>query len=347
MKKGFTLVELLAVIVILAVVALIAMPTIMKMVDESKEKAAIQSVNGILEAGNNYVVDEALSQNPKTKITLDLKNTDLEYKGTRPEKGTLLIKEGKMSVIAKIGKYCVEKKFNEESPKIIESETCEIGESEIIKYEGKIALNTSGNDCVTDSTKTCTTEETKTGLKVSVNVNDNENYEFYVIKDNGNGTINLLLDHSVGTSAWASIADYNAVSDVECDNTSGCNMYGPVTALKFLKEKTNNWTNIETRTDKYTYPSQIIDMKDYRARLLLVSESQNWIGCGWVQADGSNKESCPEWFRKTRNFWLLDGINENYKAGLAIWSGSVNGTYTSNETGGIVPVITIQKSSIY
>ena len=101
---------------------------------------------------------------------IDLTKSDLKYKGTKPEKGTLLIDDnGNMSIIAKIGKYCIEKKFNEEEPHIIEGE-CTFKESETIKYEGKIALNKSGNDCVTNSSKTCTADQIKTGLKVSVNV---------------------------------------------------------------------------------------------------------------------------------------------------------------------------------
>ncbi|MDD3453816.1 MAG: prepilin-type N-terminal cleavage/methylation domain-containing protein, partial [Bacilli bacterium] len=54
MKKGFTLVELLAVIVILAVIALISVPIILGIIEKSKKGATEDSAYGILEAANLY-----------------------------------------------------------------------------------------------------------------------------------------------------------------------------------------------------------------------------------------------------------------------------------------------------
>ena len=47
-KKGFTLVELLAVIVILAIIALIATPLILNVIDNAKKGAAEASANGYM-----------------------------------------------------------------------------------------------------------------------------------------------------------------------------------------------------------------------------------------------------------------------------------------------------------
>lgn len=49
-KKGFTLVELLAVIVILAIIALIATPQILNIIVSSRESATSESVDGIYKA---------------------------------------------------------------------------------------------------------------------------------------------------------------------------------------------------------------------------------------------------------------------------------------------------------
>ena len=56
MKKGFTLVELLAIIAILAVVALIVTPIVTRVIDDSRKQTAIQSVKGYAEAANNAVI---------------------------------------------------------------------------------------------------------------------------------------------------------------------------------------------------------------------------------------------------------------------------------------------------
>ena len=49
-KKGFTLIELLAVIVILAIIALIATPIILKVIEDAKKSAAVDSAYGYIEA---------------------------------------------------------------------------------------------------------------------------------------------------------------------------------------------------------------------------------------------------------------------------------------------------------
>lgn len=55
-KKGFTLVELLAVIVILAIIALIATPIILNVIDSARKNAAINSAYGYMEAIEKSVV---------------------------------------------------------------------------------------------------------------------------------------------------------------------------------------------------------------------------------------------------------------------------------------------------
>ena len=44
MKNGFTLIELLAVIVILSIIALIAVPIVINIIDDTKEKAFRESI---------------------------------------------------------------------------------------------------------------------------------------------------------------------------------------------------------------------------------------------------------------------------------------------------------------
>ena len=54
-KKGFTLVELLVVIVILAVIMSIAIPSITSSIERSKDKQKTQIINLIVSAGELYV----------------------------------------------------------------------------------------------------------------------------------------------------------------------------------------------------------------------------------------------------------------------------------------------------
>ena len=57
MKRGFTLVELLAVLILLGVVSLIAIPSIGKILNRSREKARESTKNELIKAAKNYYAD--------------------------------------------------------------------------------------------------------------------------------------------------------------------------------------------------------------------------------------------------------------------------------------------------
>ena len=82
-KNGFTLIEILAVVVILAILALITIPQITKQIQQSKENLYKEQVTRILEASEKYMQDNDqklpkkmldnfdITSTPVTLITLD------------------------------------------------------------------------------------------------------------------------------------------------------------------------------------------------------------------------------------------------------------------------------------
>ena len=58
-KKGFTLTELLAVIIILAIIALIATPIILNVIDDARKSAGKSEASMILSGINNYCATSA------------------------------------------------------------------------------------------------------------------------------------------------------------------------------------------------------------------------------------------------------------------------------------------------
>ena len=59
-QKGFTLIELLAIIVILAIIAVITVPIILGIIDNAKNKAAVDSAYGFKDAIEKYYVTESM-----------------------------------------------------------------------------------------------------------------------------------------------------------------------------------------------------------------------------------------------------------------------------------------------
>lgn len=85
-KKGFTLVELLAVIVILAVILVIALPQMMDTIDDAKEASLISSAKLIAasaetkKATNNTLgINDTITCDDLTKITEDYKNCNIIF----------------------------------------------------------------------------------------------------------------------------------------------------------------------------------------------------------------------------------------------------------------------------
>ena len=102
-KKGFTLVELLAVIVILAIIALIAIPMIGNIIETVKINSAIQSTYGYVNSVNNKLVTEKLNSNTIESGTYDFFELETKYKGTKPSHGIVTIDSGEVTT----GDFCV------------------------------------------------------------------------------------------------------------------------------------------------------------------------------------------------------------------------------------------------
>ncbi len=87
-NKGFTLVELLAVLVILAALAAIIIPTTMNIIDSSKKATAIDSADGYLRAVSNYLVTVNIQNG---NYGIDDEDIKADYTGLSPSAGLLKI----------------------------------------------------------------------------------------------------------------------------------------------------------------------------------------------------------------------------------------------------------------
>lgn len=110
MKKGFTLVELLAVIVILAIIALIATPIVLSIINDSKRAATIQSAEFYLDATINAIMKENLRVNGQFNPTTCAVNEEgniscdefentliVEIDGEKPKGGEISFNNGNVS----------------------------------------------------------------------------------------------------------------------------------------------------------------------------------------------------------------------------------------------------------
>ena len=137
-RKGFTLVELLAVIVILSVIAFITIPMIMGVIEKSKKQAFLNSAYGIIESGEYFYAEHILNDKnqAETRYDFEVKNNkfvytrdntkELTFKGEVPKLGILQINSnGKTAIAICNNAYCACKSINELQVSI-KSENCGI-----------------------------------------------------------------------------------------------------------------------------------------------------------------------------------------------------------------------------
>ena len=110
-KKGFTLVELLAVIAILALLVIIALPNVLKMFNQAKKDTFLTEAKTIYKEISKKYISETMRGNKISIISnnnnkLDLESNNLKYKVKLNNDGS--IKKFEVSN----GNYCISGKFN-------------------------------------------------------------------------------------------------------------------------------------------------------------------------------------------------------------------------------------------
>ena len=111
-NKGFTLVELLAVIAILAILVIIALPNVLKMYNQSKKNIFLTEVKSALNESTNKYISENMKGNKLNNINsldetkLNLNNNKLKYEIKLDDNGKVL------SYIISDSNYCIDSNKN-------------------------------------------------------------------------------------------------------------------------------------------------------------------------------------------------------------------------------------------
>ena len=134
-KNGFTLVELLAVIIILGILSVLIVPKITNTLNESEKKTNMASAQNLIKTAEYKIANnevKGISENITIDYTNNINTELLDFSGKKPEKGKIQITtSGRISMAIKIEDNCYIKTFesSEITMQAYDSETCKASKS--------------------------------------------------------------------------------------------------------------------------------------------------------------------------------------------------------------------------
>src|SRR5574344_555309 len=129
-NKGFTLVEVLAVLVIIGVIALIVVPKVSDIISSSKKQAGMESALSYVRAVDKYVIEANDDDSKEAHISNgDNLFSYITISGTKASEGKIYVDEDKnVSIALQIGAYCYKKEAVDKNADITvtKTDTCTV-----------------------------------------------------------------------------------------------------------------------------------------------------------------------------------------------------------------------------
>ena len=363
MKKGFTLVELLAVIVILGVIALITVPIVTRTINSSKTETYEVSVRNYIRAIESslytnemdmdkpVVADGTYQVNSAGNICLNgdcTKILEVPFEGEHPISGNITIENNKVTNISNLNynKFVVN------------------------MNNGDISLvNLTNIKTICKAVDSDKAGSTEIGTEYICKVNSSQIYDFYVLSTEGNN-VNLLMSENITDQTYYFADNSNFELDVVTEGFYTIANSKPY-VVTLVEDLTSSWENIQNLNNySYTIDADAVDVFGEfgtvtltgKARLAtfeeLVEVCETKVEKNYcVNCDESYKEyyyeSCKSW--AMGDYWTMTAVHvegvwamnteyntlDSFKYYQGAWD-SINLFYKS----GIRPVITVSTSDL-
>ena len=313
-SRGFTLVELLAVLVLISVIAIIAVPSIINYINQS-EGEIDEATKKIVFSGTQLYVDQNKKdfQAPLKQYCVTLQEiVDQKYLSDSIFDSVSGSKIDSNTFVKVINYYNVDKERYD------------------FKYDISNECTEQEYVCVPATEKTVTVGNVpegnyEAGDEYICQVSNDERYHFFLLKKQGNDTVKLLMDENLGsTVAW-----YGAARD---------NSKGPLTVTTALADRTSEWTRLSQ--SQITIP-ETQDVAD------AISDTE------WTPGNITKKEG-PSWLytntssSRPYGYWTTSKDTRNTTNAWVMFFGKFLGDDNVDNviSYGVRPVITINISEI-
>jgi len=344
-KKGFTLVELLAVIIILSLLALLTNTAVTKLVKDSKDELSDTQIQLIQSAAEAWGADNLLKL-PKAGECSYLTLENLQKYGLidssiiDPNTNDEISPDLKIKITTTTSEYGNTIISYEVNPDTVFGckqiyDICEPVTGEDLNY--KYVYYSNEEHLIGEATYTTGTKSV--GDAYRCQVNENDSYIFNIIGQDESGNYNLLLNHNLGHITADSSESIDAI-------------------LASLTNLTDSWTNLDKRTDSYTDSlsdtgvNYTFDYAGYYARFIKTGELSEFAPLlGWSENSKPWISSIPkdvttlietDWMYVSSEITSLAGSDNGFViTGLGCAVANCSGSMT-----GIRPVITVSENQI-
>ena len=328
-KKGFTLIELIAVLVIMAILALIVTPLVMSIIRKvrvSADKRSIDAYGRSIElAVASYLLDTG-------KFPTDLSQLTIEYSGNRVECSTTQLNPDSSVYLTgcTVGGKSVDYAYGEDkNPPTYE--VYNVGDE--VTYNGVdyYVIKNSGEQ-----------EESITLLKAEpLTVAEVNTYGGVGTANNHvNRYINLSKDTAFNKNGYGGMAYYTSETCGYSGN-SGCTTYYEQSEIKYIVDA---WA-----TDKTDNSDLVEDATGYKVRLITYEElttNLGYIATEGTRAINSNSEVPNFIYNNNYSYWTMSAYDNSRYAWFISEQGLLHSYNTVNTCGTVRPVIVLSKSAI-
>lgn len=229
-KKGFTLIEVLAIIVIIAIIGVITVPIILNLIEDSRRGSVKDSTYGYIDSVNGVYFTNSLS-NPDTDTedgvysVSELKNLGVRVEGEEPSEGWCeLVDNEVVAYSLKFGEYVVTKYSDSdifiEKNGVIGLIPIEKSISEYVDSYVKDAVEFYSDleNGITGEVIKMVSEMTTDGLTKPSGLSDNGWIHFKYDETNGLIVVNYSLKFNIYVANYSSFSSGKYLSIIEIGN---------------------------------------------------------------------------------------------------------------------------------
>lgn len=237
-KKAFTLVELLAVIVILGLLMVIIVPKVTQTLKDAEKNTNMTSAENLVKAATLKATNNEMtgnSENIKINYTTGENQNYIDYTGEKPTSGQVQIKSnGEVAMAVRFGDYCYLKPYNSNDITTIEynEQTCGANSDVFINYTiPELAVSGDGLYEALGEPGRYIYRGTNPNNYIYLKENGS-NVLYRIISYESDGTIKVVRDDRItkdgnNTIKWdEGTARQNTNTGYYCTSANGCNVWG-------------------------------------------------------------------------------------------------------------------------